>query len=143
MKIRQAQTIYIYNEEEYSLGKEARGNFPNTLYLFIPISTGEQKELFLEMRDIEKAYRIVPYLSIQNCSVIFKGFIEDSIKVWIQPGVCAEKLNGKEIAEGGWFESIIQISEVERAWEERYPVDGYIFPEGLSPMLEITEFTTS
>lgn len=133
MKIRPSLTYYIHNGKEYKLGNYSHGDSPNTNYHFISLDEPKYPSITLLMREINFTYRTIIKLKVKGYEVIFKEFIGENVRIWTTPGnPSIETLNAHSTDGGGWYEALISKKEISSIWEERYPVDGYVFPADLS-----------
>lgn len=133
MKIRPSLTYYIYRGKEYKLGNYSHGETPNTYYHFISLEETKYSNITLLMREINFAYRTIVRVNVKGCDATLKELIGENAKIWIPPGnPCIEILNAHLINEGGWYEALVTKNEISNIWEERYPVDGYAFPDDLN-----------
>lgn len=133
MKIRPSDTYFIYNNNEYTLGKYSHGKIPDMMYHFISLDESKYPSEILMMREMKVAYRTAVIIKTKDCEVFFEEMIEENVRVRMGPGgPCIEKLKAYKVDGGGWYEAIIPKKEIDYIWEERYVADGFLFPEGVN-----------
>ncbi|MFO0358661.1 MAG: hypothetical protein ACK50A_17025 [Sphingobacteriaceae bacterium] len=129
--------IAIYRNKEYSFGAERNGKYDLcSLELdnnFYPIKILEG----IDKKQITGAYRAIRWVKVRDCIALFEGKCNGKVILNVKPSLDVDILNAKEI-DRGVFEARVDISEIERIWEERKPYLDFPFPENFDKEIEIS-----
>jgi hypothetical protein len=128
-------TIALYLYEYYRLG--SKDNLYNLYSLeldnnFYPIKIIKG----VEKKEITGAYRAWTCIRARGCDAVYKGKHNGKIVLDVRPSEDVTVLEAKQV-DRGVYEAEVEITEIERIWEERKPYLDFPFPEGVSTEIEL------